>query len=81
MIDIDFFMSYLLGMMKCNKAHNSFKLFCNGVPVINNRWFVSNSIKALYNKESSFFNRCASSTSNTAQLRLPKNALSFKTIS
>lgn len=29
--------TYLVGIIKCNKAHNSFKLFCNGVPVIKRR--------------------------------------------
>lgn len=73
--------TYLLGIMKCSRLHSSFRLFCKGVPVISKRWFVSNSINALYKRESSFFRRWASSTSNAAQLRLPRSALSFKTIS
>lgn len=75
------FHTYFVGMMKCNNAHNSFKLFCNGVPVMSSRWLVIKSVKALYNNESSFFKRWASSTINTAQFKLPKNALSFSKIS
>lgn len=71
----------LLGIIKCKSAHNSFRLFCKGVPVISSLWLVSNSLRVLYNNESSFFSRCASSTISMAQETEPKNDLSFRTIS
>lgn len=72
---------YLTGMMKCSRLQSSLRLFCRGVPVINTRWFVLNSIRALYKSESSFFSLCASSTIKAAQSRLPRKALSFSRIS
>lgn len=57
----------LSGMMKWRRDHNSCSEFCNGVPVMRILWFVSNVSKDLYNRESSFFNRWASSTPRKAQ--------------
>lgn len=73
--------TYLYGIIKCSRAHNSFREFCNGVPVTNNLWLVSNSFNALYKRESSFFNLCASSTKRQAQLKDLRNCLSFNNIS
>lgn len=50
--------------------------FWRGVPVIRSLWLDLKSIRVLYNKESSFFNRWASSTPRKAQLILPSTVWS-----
>ena len=63
--------NYLLGMINCSKAHNSFREFCSGVPVIRILWLVVNSMRALYRRASSFFSLWASSTTKQHQLIVP----------
>mmetsp|Transcript_22599 Transcript_22599/g.35452 ORF Transcript_22599/g.35452 Transcript_22599/m.35452 type:complete len:213 (+) Transcript_22599:1747-2385(+) len=69
------------GNKKFNKAHNSCKLFCNGVPVINNRNPVSTSRTALLKDEFSFLIRWASSIMRYFHGILPRAVFSFKTAS
>lgn len=47
--------TYLSGMRKCRRDHSSLREFCSGVPVIRSLWLDRNSIRVLYNRESSFF--------------------------
>lgn len=77
---LDFFfqnqrvVSYFSGIMKCSSDHSSFSEFWSGVPVISSRLLDLKSIRVLYSKESSFFNRWASSTPIKAQLILLNTA-------
>lgn len=64
--------TYLSGIRKCRRDHNSFSEFCSGVPVMSSLWLDLKSISVLYSSESSFFNLCASSTPRNAQFMFPK---------
>lgn len=70
--DISWKETHFSGMMKCSRDQSSLSEFWRGVPVISSLWLDLKSIKVLYSKESSFFNRWASSTPRKAQLMLPK---------
>lgn len=63
--------TYLSGMRKCRRDHSSLREFCSGVPVIRSLWLDRNSIRVLYNRESSFFSLWASSTPKKAQFMFP----------
>mmetsp|Transcript_21135 Transcript_21135/g.35834 ORF Transcript_21135/g.35834 Transcript_21135/m.35834 type:complete len:213 (+) Transcript_21135:2541-3179(+) len=66
------------GNKKFNNAHNSCKLFCNGVPVISNLKPVSNSRTALLKDEFSFLIRWASSIMRYFHGIFPNAFFSFK---
>mmetsp|Transcript_56160 Transcript_56160/g.93277 ORF Transcript_56160/g.93277 Transcript_56160/m.93277 type:complete len:232 (+) Transcript_56160:2688-3383(+) len=54
--------SKISGRIKFRRDHNSLRLFCRGVPVINRRLVVSNRFSSRMSLHSKFFSRWASST-------------------
>lgn len=67
--------------MKLSSANNSFKLFCNGVPVINSLPLEMNDLTICERIESTFLIRCASSITIYSKLNFFNADFSMRQIS